>query len=201
MEPVFMVLGKSAAIAAMQAQRFGTSVQTLDYAKLRASLLEAKQVLAWTWTAASGQARPEPPKLEGIVIDVNHPAVLRKGFDVASVVIGPFIGTGYRHDDNARKGEQSVEFLPDIQTAQRYDVRIAYSPHGNRASRVPVTIRHADGENIVMINQQQKPPINDLLISLGTYRFQQGRAGSVIISNCNTDGYVVVDAVQFLPAE
>lgn len=45
MEPVFMVLGQSAAIAASLAIESGVTVQAVDYAELRRRLLEAKQIL------------------------------------------------------------------------------------------------------------------------------------------------------------
>ena len=47
MEPVFMILGQSAATAACMSIDAGCAVQDLDYAKLRARLLEDKQVLEW----------------------------------------------------------------------------------------------------------------------------------------------------------
>jgi hypothetical protein len=47
MEPVFMILGQSAATAAVQAIEDGTSVQEVAYAKLRARLLADGQVLQW----------------------------------------------------------------------------------------------------------------------------------------------------------
>jgi hypothetical protein len=45
MEPVFMVLGQSAATAAVLASREGIAVQDVDYATLRKRLIEDKQVL------------------------------------------------------------------------------------------------------------------------------------------------------------
>ena len=45
MEPVFMVLGQSAATAAVHAMEQKTSVQSIDYAKLKTQLLTDKQVL------------------------------------------------------------------------------------------------------------------------------------------------------------
>jgi hypothetical protein len=48
MEPVFMVLGQSAATAAALAIDDGVSVQQVDYKKLRERLLREKQVLDWT---------------------------------------------------------------------------------------------------------------------------------------------------------
>ncbi len=52
MEPVFMVLGQSAATAAVQALAQKTSVQAIDRAQLHAKLLADKQVLVWTPPAA-----------------------------------------------------------------------------------------------------------------------------------------------------
>ncbi|WP_138477257.1 FAD-dependent oxidoreductase [Dyadobacter bucti] len=46
MEPVFMILGQSAATAAVQAIERGVSVQEVDYAKLKEQLLKDKQKLA-----------------------------------------------------------------------------------------------------------------------------------------------------------
>ena len=48
MEPVFMVLGQSAATAACQAIDGNSSVQGIDMAKLQARLTVDKQVLQWT---------------------------------------------------------------------------------------------------------------------------------------------------------
>jgi hypothetical protein len=47
MEPVFMVLGQSAATAAVQAIEQGCTVQAVDYARLRDRLTQDKQILAW----------------------------------------------------------------------------------------------------------------------------------------------------------
>jgi hypothetical protein len=48
MEPVFMILGQSAATAAVMAIDGNTTVQDVPYAKLRARLLKDKQVLEYT---------------------------------------------------------------------------------------------------------------------------------------------------------
>ncbi|MEZ6061318.1 MAG: FAD-dependent oxidoreductase [Planctomycetaceae bacterium] len=47
MEPVFMVLGQSAATAAVQSIRQNVSVQDVDYQEFRNRLLQDRQVLAW----------------------------------------------------------------------------------------------------------------------------------------------------------
>jgi hypothetical protein len=55
MEPVFMILGQSAATAACLAIDGNVRVQKVDYPKLRSRMLADKQVLQWA--AASG---PKP---------------------------------------------------------------------------------------------------------------------------------------------
>jgi hypothetical protein len=110
-----------------------------------------------------------------------------------------YIGKGYRQDLNERKGEKTLTFVPPIAETGRYEVRLAYSPLSNRATNVPVTVFHADGENQVIINQQEPPPIGGRFISLGQYRFEKDGAGYVLISNEGTTGHVLADAVQFLP--
>ncbi len=57
MEPVFMVLGQSAAAAAAIAIDDGVAVQAVDYEKLRGRLLADGQVLEWTGQAG---AKPAP---------------------------------------------------------------------------------------------------------------------------------------------
>jgi hypothetical protein len=47
MEPVFMLLGQSAATAACLAIDAGTTVQKVDYAKLKERLVADKQRLTW----------------------------------------------------------------------------------------------------------------------------------------------------------
>jgi hypothetical protein len=47
MEPVFMILGQSAATAAALAIKNKTSVQKVDYPTLRTRLVADKQVLEW----------------------------------------------------------------------------------------------------------------------------------------------------------
>jgi hypothetical protein len=38
-------------------------------------------------------------------------------------------------------------------------------------------------------------------VSVGTYKFEKGKAGSVMITNEKTDGYVIIDAVQLVPVK
>jgi hypothetical protein len=195
MEPVFMVLGQSSATAAALAIDANTSVQKVDYAKLRERLLADKQVLEWTGPRPTPGI--DPKKLPGVVQDDD--AAEKKGGWAKSNSIGGYIGTQYLHDGNADKGELSVTFKLPVPKPGVYEVRLAYTANPNRATNVPVTIRHAKAESIVSINQQNAPAIDKLFHPLGKFTFD--KEAVVVVSNEKTNGYVVVDAVQVLPIE
>ncbi len=199
MEPVFMVLGQSAATAASLAIATGKPVQQVDYGLLRKQLLRDGQILEWKGSPQASKPvnRIDPASLQGIVID--DAAAELKGFNSESTSVGPLVGSSYRHDGNQDKGVCRASFIPTLPTAGRYEVRLAYSAHANRARNVPVEIHHAEGKSVRMINQQRKPPIDGLFVSLGTFSFAAGRMSKVVVENTETDGYVIIDAVQFIP--
>ena len=88
------------------------------------------------------------------------------------------------------------QHTPRRRTDERFDVAAADGP--NRATNVPVTIQHAGGELKTSLNQRKTPAIDRTWQSLGRFRFDKEAA--ISISNAGTDGYVVIDAVQLLPA-
>ncbi|GIW96423.1 MAG: xanthan lyase [Pirellulaceae bacterium] len=137
--------------------------------------------------------------LPGIVLDDTQ--AKKVGTWQVSQYAKRYVGTGYLHDQNSEKGAKTITFQPELPRAARYEVRLAYTPGGNRASNVPVTVFSADGEFTVTVNQKLEPPIDGHFVSLGTYRFENNNQGFVLISNEGTDGHVVVDAVQFLLPE
>jgi hypothetical protein len=116
-----------------------------------------------------------------------------------STFSGSYIGSGYSHDDAKGKGEKSLTFHPEL-VAGMYEVRFAYAPGESRANNVPVTILSADGEKMIVVNEQENPPIDGRYISLGHYRFENNQ-GYVIVSNEGTKGHVTADAIVFVPAD
>jgi hypothetical protein len=112
-----------------------------------------------------------------------------------------YIGDGYVHDDLQGKGEKTLTFQPDLKKAGRYEVRFAYQHGDSRATNVPVTVFHADGETTVYVNQQEAPVLDGRFVSLGQFRFEGNGFGYALISNEGTQGHVTADAVQFLPVE
>jgi hypothetical protein len=164
--------------------------------------LQERIKLAKAATAQSEPARKgpiAPSSLPGIVLDETKGKIV--GEWTHSTFSKNFVGDGYLHDANTGKGTKTITFVPDIPKEGRYEVRFAWVPSSNRASNTPVEILHADGEASIRVNQREEPPIGERFISLGQYRFTPGGQWFVLISNEDTDGHVIVDAVQFIPLD
>jgi len=197
MEPVFMVLGQSAASAALEAKSADTAVQSIDYAKLEARLKADGQVLQWTGPVKTPAVSLDAKTLPGLVIDDEQAKLA--GFEGASSLIGPFVGVGYRHDEGKDPGTQSAVYTFQIAKSGKYDVRVAYTPNGNRGTNIPVTIRQVNTTSKVKLNQRE-PPADPPFTTVVRHQFAAGEA-TVEISNTGVDGFVVIDAVQLLEAK
>ena len=112
-----------------------------------------------------------------------------------------YIGDGYAHDGNKDKGQKTLTFTPTVPKAGVYEVRLAYNAGDSRATNVPIEILDLDGEHDLKINQRTPPPIDHRFVSLGKFRFDESGQWYILISNEGTDGHVIVDALQLLPAE
>ncbi|MDA3874583.1 MAG: hypothetical protein PF795_11575, partial [Kiritimatiellae bacterium] len=103
--------------------------------------------------------------------------------------------TNYLHDGNGGKGTKSVRYTPNL-VAGTYMVSVRYSSNNNRASNVPIDVTYAGGNDYISLDQQSG---GGQWVVLGTYSFAAGTAGNVLISNADTNGYVIADAVKFTP--
>jgi hypothetical protein len=195
MEPVFMVLGQSSATAAAIAIDDGVSVQKIDYGRLRQRLLADKQVLEWT--GPRRVAGIDAKSLKGLVIDDD--AAEKRGDWSSSTSVAGFVGAVYLHDGNQNKGQLSARYEFRLDQPGFYDVRIIYTANPNRATNVPIEIEHSDGRSRVTLNERAEPDIDKIAHSIGQFKFD--REAIVTISNENTDGYVVIDAVQLAPVK
>ncbi len=194
MEPVFMILAESSATAAVLALEEQVSVQKINYAKLRVRLLADKQVLDWT-NSAPPRAALTPVKLGGLVLDDS--AAEQTGAWVESSAVGHHVGPGYLHDGHAHKGQMAITFTPEIAVAGEYELVLISTPNQNRASNVPVTVQVGGQSHARRVNQRT----GHGLASLGRFKLPRGRETKVTISNAGTDGHVVVDGLQLVPAQ
>ncbi len=89
----------------------------------------------------------------------------------------------------------------------RYEVRITIAQHANRAPKAHVTVLHKDGNQSFRIDQRKAPGnfnknrSDDYFQSLGFFEFPSGQWDAVEISVKGGGGFVIADAVQFLPVD
>lgn len=197
MEPVFMILGQSAATAAKIAMEKDLAVQDVQYAELRKRLLAGGQVLDLP-PGSAPRKLITVDSLPGIVVDSDE--AQRMGVWVTSTSTQPYVGAGYYHDGDESKGQNSIRFSVQPM-AGRYHVKLSYAAHSNRATNVPVTIHGADGRHQKTVNQRKKPAGDGLFHDLGIFRFDGKQPAVVEIGTEGTDGYVIVDALQLIEAK
>jgi hypothetical protein len=185
MEPVFMILSQSAGTAAAFAIDDGVAVQELAYNRLAPQLLADGQMLTWGTTVSGG-----------IVVDnADSGGVTLTGSWVPSTSSAGFFGANYLHDDDALKGTKSVRFTPNLPEAGNYDVYLRWTTNANRATNVPVDVTSTSGTSTFTVNQQNN---NGVWVKLTTANFAAGTAGSLLIRNDGTNGYVIADAARWV---
>ncbi|MBD3267796.1 FAD-dependent oxidoreductase [bacterium] len=190
MEPVFMILGQSAATAAGLAIKNNWAVQDVPYEVLKKRLEADGQVLTYR-DPSSIRAK----ELKGVVVDDTAAEI--EGEWSVSTSIEPYIEDGYIHDSASDKDGKVVRFSAELDDGF-YAVRLAYPANPNRTAKLPVVIYHAEGKSIVVVNQTQKPEQEDVFTNLGTFQFAADKPAVVEINAKGTEGHVVVDAVQWL---
>lgn len=152
-----------------------------------------------TSNSAPASATPVGPMPATIIVDNSDATgVTITGSWGTSTGAGAafFQGINYLHDGNTGAvGGKSVRFTPNLAQAGSYEVYLRWSAASNRASNVPVDIISAGGTTTLTVNQRGNPSGGFVL--LGTYNFNAGTTGSLLIRNTGTDGFVIADAVKF----
>ncbi|MFC5454114.1 FAD-dependent oxidoreductase [Prosthecobacter fluviatilis] len=196
MEPVFMILGQSAATAAVLALDAGIPVQDLPYDRLKTQILKDGQILHYHGPKTTRGV--DPKTLKGIVLDDTDAKVTGEWHE--SGAAQTFLGDGYSHDGNAKDGKCSLRFEPKLTKPGKYRLMLASPPNSNRASNALVEVQYADGVKKLKVDLKSPKAGEGLFwIDLGDY--ECGNDTAITISNEGADGYVVVDGVRWLPVE
>jgi len=200
MEPVFMVLGQSAAVAAGMAMDAELAVQEVPVPKLQTRLRELGQALEWKGGGSPDSASAPliaPGSLPGIVLD-DADGKKTGAWSASARAVERRVGTGYLHDGNAAKGEVSITWTPDLPADGEYEIFLIAPPNPNRATNAPVTLA-VEGREPVTVRVNMRGEEGTGFLSLGKHALPKGKKTTVTLSNRETDGYVVADGVQFLP--
>ena len=188
-----MILGQSAATAAVLSLDGDLAVQDVDYAVLERRLVADGQVLESTLSVPAIL----PQSLSGQVLDETHAAI--EGTWTGSSNCEKFVGRVYIHDGDLDKGKKSASFTFNVSSEGEYEVRVSYCAHANRATNVPVSVTTDRSKIVKRINQKIPPAIDGLFVSVGNVQVGPEKKIVVSVRNDKTDGHVVVDSVQVLP--
>ncbi|WP_435015790.1 FAD-dependent oxidoreductase [Tundrisphaera sp. TA3] len=199
MEPVYMIVGQACGVAASLAVDGKVPVQGVPVDTLVAKLKAQGAVLSpENFPVSPPRAgNIDATKLPGVVVD-DARATLTGGWR-PSTSNTPYVGEGYVHDGKAADPGTKIRFTPNLPAAGEYEVRLFFPPDGNRATNATVVI-HSEGKDHARTVNQRSPAKGATPVSLGVFEFAKGEAGWVEIRSGGADGYVVADAVQFLPA-
>lgn len=186
MEPVFMVLGQSAATAAVMAIDAGKDVQSIDVRALQEEL--RKNPLA-------NGSQPE------ILIDNDNPDRVtvqgkwntnRGGYGLNHLTV-----------DASPSSDKRVSYSPVIEKDGTYEVWMYFSNFKILSDQIHVTVTVDDKpEKVIIATNEIKElglPSGDW-VSLGKYRVSRNSRPVVEISGRGTSGKVVADAVIWKPA-
>ncbi|MBN8418401.1 MAG: FAD-dependent oxidoreductase [Verrucomicrobia bacterium] len=202
-EPTWMILGQSAGVAAALSAKQNLTVQKLPYPALRERLLAQNQVLELPLLPdlppePKGAMNVDPKTLPGIVLDDAQAAL--QGPWSRSSGFKPHIGTGYLHDDKRGDGQSIAVFSFKSLKTGRYELRMAYSPHETRATKVPVTIQCSGRKTDITVDQTQPLAAGEAFRTIGSVQLDDGVETTITISNAGTDGFVILDALQLIEA-
>ena len=203
-EPTWMAIGQSAGIAAALAARAGVTVQALDYPTLRTRLLAQKVVLdlpvlppVGKVARSSGPVSIDAKSLPGLILD-DAQAELSGDWE-RSTNFKPHVGTGYLHDEQRSDGKSRAVFRFKGPAEGDFALRMAYSAHATRTTRLPVTIVGGGTEYRFTVDQTQPLPAGQAFREVGRLRLRTGVEYTLTVTNEDTRGFVILDAFQLLP--
>jgi Protein of unknown function (DUF1553)/Protein of unknown function (DUF1549)/Planctomycete cytochrome C len=134
--------------------------------------------------------------LPGIVVDDADATY--EGEWTQSSFLAPWVGGGYMHSGKQKTG-RTARYEAMLPADGMYSVRISYNWQNSRSADVPIRIRHAEGEDVVHLNERKPATIDGVFVELGQFHFRADTAAVVIVDAENSSaGYVIADAVQFL---
>jgi FAD dependent oxidoreductase len=205
-EGAWMVIGHGTGIAAALAANQNIPVQELAYAQLQKRLLVQGQVLK---LPDAPKVAPEKEdgniamnSLPGIILD-NTEAKLAGDWK-HSINFKPCIGSGYvvtGEKDTLGDGSASAIFHFKVPKSGDYNLLMAYSAHETRCKNVPVTIVNGARKMKFTVDQTQPLPEKQYFRPIGMVELKAEDETIIQISNTDTTGFVILDAMQLLPVK
>ncbi|MCD0490335.1 FAD-dependent oxidoreductase [Pedobacter sp. MC2016-14] len=184
MEPVFMVLGQSAGLAAALAIDGKVAIQALDVRKLQQVLKD--------YPLADNR-----PAAEMIIDNEDKNDVRLQGSWAVhkNGTFGPSCLTDSLHNE-----VKSVRFIPNLPNSGATSVYAYFPKLKNASNQTIVTVFNGKVKKEIVIKLDEIVVLGQDSgdwVPLGTFDMKKGRGNYVEISNKHADGIVVADAILF----
>ncbi len=185
MEPVFMVLAQSAAVAAAMAIDGETSVQEVDVKKLQAELVS---------NPLADGSTPD------ILLDNDDASAVASAGEWTTETSGGY-GPSYLVSSGSETGS-SATFSAAIASSAAYDIYTYIPKIEGGSSKMNVAVQ-IDGETKEIVLNLAELSVEGQTsgewMHAGTYQLAEGTDISVVVSNKGADGAIVADAVILVP--
>jgi hypothetical protein len=130
--------------------------------------------------------------LPGIVID-DSMAQFKGNWTTTKLI--PNIGGSAQI--SGRQAGAEARFPFKVPATGKYEVRLYWAGHENRASNTLCKIERPSQEAVIVRVNQKETSANGAN-SLGIFEFKVGAANAIILAASDADGNVVADAVQIV---
>ncbi|WP_073095328.1 FAD-dependent oxidoreductase [Cyclobacterium lianum] len=184
MEPVFMVLGQSAAVAANMAIDEGLPVQEVDVPALQEEL--ETNPLA---DGSTADILVDNEDTARVTFNGNWEMRSRGGYGPSFLVVGT-------------SGESSARFSPVIREAGKYGVYVYFSRVADASTKTNVLLGDGYEEHEMVIEEEDirvEGQTSGEWVHLGDFDLKPDTSPFVEVSNKDADGAVVADAVLWVP--
>ncbi len=145
------------------------------------------------WVAIGASTIGNPPAIPDVIVD-NPAAIVVGTWTTASSAADKY-GADYRFKGKGT-GTAWLQWTPTIVTPGFYQVYVMYSAGSNRTTNAPYTLTHKNGTETFLLNQKT---LGGSWRPLGTFEFNAGTAGTIVLSDNFPDAgqLVMADAVRF----
>jgi hypothetical protein len=207
MQPDVQNQGYAAGLAASSAVRDEVAPRAIDVGQLQQDLVDMGNLPSRVLTDVDSYPMSDAEMdaaiaqfladdADAVIVDDADASCTLVGTWTSSTAVSGYYGSGY-HASNV--AGSSATFTPDLLAAGDREVYLRWTTHSNRWEAVPVTVNHAGGSAPHTINMEANGGVWNLL---GTYSFDAGTSGSVVVGTAGLPAgeYVIADAVALTPA-
>jgi hypothetical protein len=139
----------------------------------------------------------DPARLQGLIVDDQQAE--KSGSWTSGQGLKGYVGYNYLY--GPAKASTKIRLPFTAPASGQFEIRLAYQPHENRGSRVPVTVTTSEGAKTLRVNMQAPPPLERGFISLGVFTLKNGESAAVTLTGEDAGGLVHADAIQVLAVE